>query len=229
MTYQTSIFKPLIIVEAILGAGKSTFAKQISKRLNLRLLEEPVGNGEGIENPYLEMFYRDPKKWAFPMQIYLLHHRYAMHQLAAYESTGVGGYSGVIEDRSIIGDRVFAKMHKEAGNIEDIDWKTYEKCYLIMCRSLLPPTLLVYLDVQPETAFNRMKKRNRKAEEGVPLEYLIELRKGYQELIKEAEQCLLPWAHAVRIVRIPYDFDVTEESQWDAMANTIKDSCRLTC
>ncbi len=227
MTYQQSIFRPLIWVEGIIGAGKSTFSKKIASRLGLRLIEEPVGNGEGIENPYLEKFYQNPKKWAFPMQIFLLHHRYAMQQLASYEATGVGGYKGSILDRSISGDRVFAKLHLEAGNIEQLDFQTYETAYLTMCRTLLPPTLLVFLDVQPETAYNRMKKRNRNAESGVPLEYLIQLREGYQELLREAEQALLPWSHAIRICRIPFDFDVAEEGQWDAIAKTVKESCRV--
>lgn len=224
---ESQIFKPLIWVEGLIASGKSTFSRKIAERLHLRLIEEPVGNGEGIENPYLEKFYKDPKKWAFPMQIFLLHQRFAMQQLASYEATGVGGYSGSILDRSLSGDRVFAKMHRDSGNIEQLDWQTYEIAYSIMCRNLLPPTLLVYLDVQPETAFNRMKKRNRGAEAGVPLEYLRELRAGYQELLNEAERALLPWAHAIRICRIPFDFDVIDEKQWDNMAATIRDACRV--
>lgn len=220
-------FRPLIWVEGIIASGKSTFAKEISKRLDLRLIEEPVGNGEGIDNPYLEKFYKDPGKYAFSMQIFLLHQRYAMQQLASYEATGVGGYKGAILDRSLSGDRVFAKMLMQDGLIDPLDFETYENAYSIMCRSLLPPTLLIFLDVQPQTAYDRMKVRARGAESAVPLDYLIKLRKGYQELLREAETALLPWAHAVRIVRIPWDFDVHSKEQWDAIALTVKDSCRM--
>jgi deoxyadenosine/deoxycytidine kinase len=216
----------LIWVEGIIGAGKSTFSKEVGKRLNLRVIEEPVGNGEGIENPYLEKFYKDPGKYGFSMQIFLLHQRFAMQQLASYEATNVGGYKGAILDRSLSGDRVFAKMLMQDGFIDPLDFQTYEMAYSIMCRSLLPPTLLVYLDVQPQTAFDRMKSRNRKAEAGVPLDYLVKLRKGYLELLKEAESALLPWAHAVRILRIPFDFNIHSPEEWDAVALTVKDSCR---
>jgi len=223
----SQIFRPLIWVEGSIASGKSSFAREISKRLNLRLIEEPVGNGEGIENPYLEKFYKDPAKHAFPMQIYLLHQRYAMQQLASYEATGVGGYDGAMLDRSLAGDKVFAKMLMEDGFIDPLDYETYLMAYQYMCRTLLPPTLLIFLDVQPETAFNRMKKRNRGAESGVSIEYLIKLRKGYQDLLRDAERCLLPWAHAIRTVRIPYDFDIHDEKEWDAIALTVKDSCRV--
>jgi deoxyadenosine/deoxycytidine kinase len=101
------IFRPLIWVEGIIGVGKSTFSYELAKRLKLRLIEEPVET-----NPYLEPFYKDPKRYAFGMQVYLLHQRYAMQQLASYEATGVGGYAGAILDRSLSGDRVFAKLHR---------------------------------------------------------------------------------------------------------------------
>jgi deoxyadenosine/deoxycytidine kinase len=221
-------FRPVIWVEGIVGSGKTTFSREIASRLKLRLIEEPVGNGEGsVENPYLEQFYQDPKKWAFGMQVFLLHQRFAMQQLASYEATGVGGYNGAVLDRSLSGDRVFAKLHVEAGNIEPLDFKTYETAYQIMCRSLLPPTLLVFLDVQPETAFERMQKRARKAEVGVPLEYLIKLRDGYQDLLNEAERGLLPWSHAVRVCRIPWDTETATSKDWDAVSKTILGACRV--
>lgn len=216
----------LIWVEGVISSGKSTFSREIGKRLNLRLIEEPVSKAESkVDNPYLEKFYKDPAKYGFPMQIFLLHQRYAMQQLASYECTGVGGYSGAILDRSIAGDRVFAKMLMQNKYIDPLDYETYLTAYNIMCRSLLPPTLFIYLDVQPETAFNRMHKRNRSAENGVSLEYLKQLRTGYQELIKEAEQCLLPWSHAIKVCRIPFDLEIIDDKQWDAMALTIQDAC----
>lgn len=214
-------FRPLVWVEGIIGAGKTTFSREIAKRLDLRLIEEPVD-----DNPYLKLFYDEPKRYAFGMQVFLLHRRYAIQQLASFEALGVGGYKGAILDRSLSGDRVFAKLHKEEGNIDDLDWHTYEMAYNTMARTLLPPTLLVFLDIQPETAHTRMKKRNRDAEVGVPLEYLIKLRQGYQDLLMEAERGLLPWAHAVRVCRVPWDPDTVSQSAWDAVAETIHGACR---
>jgi len=215
-------FRPLIWVEGLIGSGKSTFSREVGKRLDLRIIEEPVES-----NPYLEKFYLDQKKYAFGMQVYLLHQRYAMQQLASYEATGVGGAKGAILDRSLSGDRVFAKMHRDTGNIDPLDWETYEMAYNYMARSLLPPTLLIFLDVQPETAFERMKKRNRSAESGVPLDYLRSLRAGYQELLHEAESGLMPWSHAVRVSRMVWEPDTITPKQWDAVALTVKDMSRM--
>jgi len=215
-------FKPLLWVEGVIGSGKTTLCRKVGQLLDLRVIEEPVDS-----NPYLKLFYRDQKTHAFPMQMLLLGRRYAMQQLASYECTAAGSHAGAILDRSLSGDRVFAKMHMEAGNISRLDWETYEELHNIMARSLLPPTLLVYIDVQPQTAYDRMKKRNRDAEMNVSLDYLIKLREGYKELLAEAERGLLPWAHAIRIIRIPWDPDTITDDQWRQTAATIKDACRV--
>lgn len=211
--------KPLLWIEGIIGCGKTTFAREIGKRLNFQVIEEPVS-----DNPYLEVFYKDPAKHATMMQIYLLHRRYALQKAAALVSLGVGQFSGAILDRSLSGDRVFAKLHMQAGNISELDWNTYEMCYNVMCHTLLPPTRLIFLDVQPETAYQRMKTRSREAESSVPLEYLQGLRSGYQELLKEAERGLMPWGHAVKVTTLIWD-PVSAMPDWDAVAATVLDAC----
>jgi len=212
--------KPLLWIEGIIGCGKTTFAREIGERLNFQVIEEPVD-----DNPYLEVFYKDPKAHATMMQVYLLHRRYALQKAAALVSLGVGRFEGAILDRSLSGDRVFARLHMEEGNISELDWKTYEMCYNIMCHTLLPPTRLIFLDVQPETAHKRMRTRNRGAESGVPLEYLQKLRAGYQRLLKEAERGLMPWGHAVKVTTLIWD-PVNAMPDWDAVASTVMDACR---
>jgi len=209
---------PLLWVEAIIGAGKTTFCREVGRRLSLRVIEEPVK-----DNPILGKFYQDQKTWAFPLQMYYLEKRKLAQQLAAIEATGVGGYKGAILDRSISGDRVFAKMHTKAGNIHPLCWQVYEDSYNGACRTLLPPTKLIFLDVQPETAYERMRARGRKEEEGVPIEYLRELREGYNELLHEAETGLMPWSHAVKVTRLIWD-PVNDKPNWDRIAATVHDS-----
>lgn len=212
---------PLIWVEGLIGSGKTTFAREVGKRLEFQCIEEPVD-----DNPYLKPFYQDPRKYATMMQIYLLHRRYALQKAAALVSLGVGPYKGAILDRSLSGDRVFARLHVEEGNISELDWNTYEMCYSVMCHTLLPPTRLIFLDVQPETAFKRMQKRSRDAEAGVPLDYLVKLRKGYQELLREAERGLMPWGHAVKVTTLIWD-PVNDMPDWNAVASTVKDVCEM--
>lgn len=221
-------FYPLIWVEGIIGAGKSTFCAEVGKRLGVRVFHEPVD-----VNPYLEDFYRDEagkRATAYPMQIWLMLERCIMQGLASDEATGVGGYRGSMLDRSISGDRVFAKMLWKDGYISTRDWRTYNRMHQMEARRLTPPTLLVYLDTDPETAYERVQARNRACEKGgagVDLPYLRALHAGYRELLEECERGLLPWGHAVRVLPVPWDVTTVTPEQWDRTTRTVLGACRL--
>jgi len=210
--------RPLIWVEGLIGSGKSTFSREVGERLGYAVLKEPVE-----ENPYLERFYKDQKRWAWPMQIELLAQRFALQQHAATIAVGAGEWRGAILDRSISGDRVFCKMHMQAGNISELEWQTYEKFYNIMCMTLLPPTLIVYLDCTPETALERIQKRDRAAERGgLDLDYLMALQEGYSDLWREAEHGLMPWGHSIKVTTMLWD-PIRDMPDWDRHAAKIKD------
>ena len=193
---------PIVWCEGIIGAGKSTLTAALSKALNLRPLYEPVDS-----NPYLQSFYEDPKRWSFPMQIELLHRRYAMQQLAAFETVGQGGWRGAVLDRGLPGDRVFARMLTEDGYISDLEWGTYESFYEVMTRSLRPPSLIVFLDCQPEVALERIRKRARGAEANMSLEYLQRLQRGYYDLLVEIQSGDHDWARGMDVLRVPWNTD----------------------
>ena len=74
-----------ISISGMIGAGKSTLATALAKKLNLPVYYEPV-----IDNVYLEDFYKDMKKYSFPLQVYLLNRRFAQ-QLQQIVWSGKGG------------------------------------------------------------------------------------------------------------------------------------------
>lgn len=208
----------VIWVEGIIGAGKTTFTKTLSERLNLRPIFEPVD-----DNPLLEKSYQDPVKYVFPMQLWLMAKRHAMQQLAAWEDK-YGEYAGSVIDRGLPGDRVFCKMHVQEGNIDSEFWGVYEYFYEVMSLNLPVPNLLVFLDAEPETAFARMKKRGREAENEVTLDYLVKLRKGYLDLLVEIESNSHPWSRGMRVIRVPWNTDNQDPTP---IIDEIRHVCRL--
>ncbi len=55
-----------ITIEGNIGAGKTTLANVLAKKLNARLILE-----EFAENPFLAKFYENPKQYAFPLELFL--------------------------------------------------------------------------------------------------------------------------------------------------------------
>jgi deoxyadenosine/deoxycytidine kinase len=189
-----------IAIEGVIGCGKSTLASHMARRLGWQMLPEPVDGNE-----LLPLFYQDPKRWAFALQVAMLHSRFRSQQVA--------GYSHVpcVMDRSLPGDRVFAALHVKYGNISPVEWRVYEQCYRAMT-SVQPPSLLVFLDVDPEVALARVQKRARTMETGVTIDYLRDLAAGYNDLIDEIEAGGHAWSRGIKVVRYPWNGDITD---WD--------------
>lgn len=196
------MFGPILWLEGIIGAGKSTLTATLAKAFNFRPIYEPVET-----NPYLGRFYEDQKRWGFAMQIELLHRRYAMQKLAAYEAVIDCGFKGSILDRGLPGDRVFARLLRLSGMMDELEWRTYELAYNVMACSLTPPSLLVFLDVEPEVALERVRARARAAEASIPLKYLQDLRKGYLDLMIEIESGQHAWSRGMEVMRVPWNVD----------------------
>ena len=56
---------PFIAIEGNIGAGKTTLAKKLSTHYKSSLLLEAYA-----ENPYLELFYKEPKKYALAVETF---------------------------------------------------------------------------------------------------------------------------------------------------------------
>jgi len=164
----------ILSVSGIIGVGKSTLAEKLGKELKANVLYEPVK-----ENEYLNKFYKDMSKYSFPMQVYLLNKRFEQHQQMVWSG------KNTIQDRSIYEDVIFAKMLRESKMMEELDFQTYRSLFQNMSNFLHRPDLIIYLDVKPEIALERIKNRSRNCETNIPLEYLKDLQKGYEDWLKD--------------------------------------------
>ena len=164
----------IIGISGIIGVGKSTLTKKLGEELEYDIINEPVETNE-----YLSNFYQNMSKYSFPMQVYLLNHRFKQHQQMVWAD------KSSIQDRTIYEDVIFAKMLKEAEMMEELDFKTYVDLFNNMSNFLHRPDLILYLDVEPEEALRRVNERSRGCESGLTLEYLQDLRKGYEEWLED--------------------------------------------
>ncbi|MFT7624776.1 MAG: deoxyadenosine/deoxycytidine kinase [Myxococcota bacterium] len=164
-----------IAVAGNMGAGKSTLVDFMQVRFGITPYFEP-----NDENPYLEAFYGDMKRWAFSSQIYFLQRKFALH----LELEREGGV--VVQDRSIYEDaEIFARNLRRMKVLDDRDWATYEGLYLSIRERLKPPDLLIFLKCSVRTVRKRIKLRARPEEQAVPLSYVRRLNVLYNQWFED--------------------------------------------
>lgn len=171
----------LICIEGNIGVGKSSLTSDLAKELGARPLFEPVA-----ENPYLEDYYRDPKRYGLEMQYWLMSRRFEMHEWAIRHIWQTG--QPVVMDRSIYGDWIFARRNHLDGNIDDKGYNAYMHHRAVMDRYLMVPHFVIFLHAKPETCLERISTRGRGCEKSVPLSYLRGLHDLHLELSLELDR-----------------------------------------
>ena len=171
----------MILLEGGISVGKTTLTKKLVEYYKGKAFYEPVET-----NPYLELYYQDRKKFALPMQFYLMSNRYEMHLEGIRNVWKNKTYSWF--DRSIYGDFVFAKKNWLDGNMSDLDFENYNKMRKVMFSNLLTPHITLFLKCDPEVCLSRINSRGRNCEKTIPLEYLKGLNDLYKELMYELKE-----------------------------------------
>lgn len=173
----------MLVVAGMIGGGKSSLAKIISEELGSKAFYESVE-----DNPILPLFYgKDEEEvikndYPFKLQLYFLNTRFKAIKEALTHKNNV-------LDRSIYEDWYFAKVNKDLGKIDDLEFSLYEGLLNNMMEELdeLPkkaPDLLIYLKGSFETFIKRIESRGRSYEVDENLKsYYYTLWKGYDEWV----------------------------------------------
>lgn len=155
-----------IAVEGVIGAGKTSLAKRIGERLNAKLIFEQFDN-----NPFLEKFYVDRKRFAFQTQMFFLINRFKQQQELHQEDLFS---EHLVCDYIFEKDRIFAYL-----NLSKDELNLYESIYPLLARTLRKPDLVIFLQSSTDRLIYNIKKRNRKFERAITRSYLEELSDAY--------------------------------------------------
>ncbi|MDB5137678.1 MAG: deoxynucleoside kinase [Mucilaginibacter sp.] len=162
-----------IAIVGNIGAGKTTLTELLAKNYGFEPVFEAVDN-----NPYLEDFYSDMKRWSFNLQIYFLNSRF--RQLVDIQKSE----RNIIQDRTIYEDAyIFAENLHDMGLMTTRDYENYEAIFKNITAFIKPPDLLVYLKASVPTLVNNIQRRGREYEIGIRLDYLSKLNDKYQKWI----------------------------------------------
>jgi len=162
-----------IAVSGNIGAGKTTLAEKLGKHYNWKVQLESVE-----ENPYLEDFYSDMKRWAFHVQIHFLNSRFK--QVNELRDSRVS----IVQDRTIYEDAyIFAKSLYSSGHFSERDYESYLKLFELMITYVQPPDLLIYLKADIGKLVSQIEKRGRSFENAIRIDYLKTLNQHYEDWI----------------------------------------------
>ncbi len=155
-----------IVVEGVIGAGKTSLCRLLSESLGARLTLEVVE-----ENPFLPKFYQDRAAYAFVTQNFFLLSRY-QQQMNLVQMD--------LFDNSLVADYLFAKDRIFANiNLSDDELRLYERLASILEERVRRPDLVVYLQASTEVLMTRIRWRGRSYERDMDVDYIQTLNEAY--------------------------------------------------
>lgn len=165
-----------IVIEGIIGVGKTTLASLLAERLEAELILEVVE-----ENPFLLEFYDDIKGKAFQTQMFFLLSRYRQmkkyFQIDAFRTN-------IVSDYMFMKDSIFADL-----TLNDAELAMYKALFTILNDKLVQPDLIIYLYADLDRIIDRIHYRNRSFEKNIQPEYLANLAKAYDKFVQSYDEC----------------------------------------
>lgn len=155
-----------MVIEGPIGAGKTSLARRLAARLAAELMLEQPG-----ENPFLARFYQDMARYALPAQLFFLFQRMRMLEPLAQRDLFA---RATVADFLLDKDPLFARI-----TLSSHELALYQKIYDALRPQAPAPDLVIYLQAQPATLIDRVRRRAAGFERGISEEYLALLVEGY--------------------------------------------------
>jgi deoxyadenosine/deoxycytidine kinase len=162
-----------IAIAGNIGSGKTTLTRMLAERYGWEPWFEAV-----TENPYLDDYYKDIRRWSFALEVYFLKQRFKdVLRIAQADHT-------VVQDRSIFeGVYIFAANNYAMGHLTETDFNTYMELFRLMTKLVKTPDLMIYLRSSIQHLVEQIQMRGRACEQSIQLDYLKNLNERYDDFI----------------------------------------------
>lgn len=204
-----------IAIEGTIGAGKTSLASMLASRHQTRLILEQFE-----DNDFLPKFYRNPEKYAFPLELSFLASRF--QQMKSEMALSDLFKPVTISDYFINKSLIFARK-----TLADDEYALYSRLFNIINLSLPKPDLLVYLYLNVERLKSNIKLRGRPYEQDIEGQYLEKIQQGYFEYIRQQSdmRILIIDANELDFVASSQHFERLEQlimQSWPIGIHTLK-------
>jgi deoxyguanosine kinase len=155
-----------LVIEGPIGVGKTSLTRLLAEEFGARtILEKPE------DNPFLESFYLDRKKYAFQTQLFFLVNRFQQQKEIVQPQL----FNQVtLADYLFAKDRIFASIA-----LDDQELAVYEQIYTLLSGQIPTPDLVIFLQAKPEALLHRIRSRGNAYEKEIDLDYLKTLTEAY--------------------------------------------------
>ncbi len=157
-----------IVIDGLIGAGKSTQVDILSKITGKSVIKEPIDDWP------LELFYKDPSRWGFMMQVAVLNSYVKMKESSGIfercpQSTHDIFWQNLVESKVVTADEntIFEKLYKYHS------WN---------------PDVIIFIDKSPEKCYEHIQSRNQTGDTGVSMDYLKSLDVLYTKHFKNNDK-----------------------------------------
>ena len=175
-----------IVIEGVIGVGKTSLAEILARRLLGQLvLEHPE------ENPFLETFYDDPRRYAFQTQLFFLLSRYRQQQ----ELPQLDFFHPIlVADYLFAKDKIFAYINLSAAEL-----LLYDRLMEILEPRIRKPDLVIYLQSSTERLMRNIRLRNRPYESSMSEDYIRTLNEAYNQFFLNYSETPLLIVNSTRL------------------------------
>ncbi|OGQ13999.1 MAG: hypothetical protein A3B70_06930 [Deltaproteobacteria bacterium RIFCSPHIGHO2_02_FULL_40_11] len=166
-----------IVIEGVIGVGKTTLVELLSKDLSAKTYLEIVE-----ENPFLVGgFYKDIQANAFNTETFFLLSRFRQQRELVDEL--------LHSTHLLISDYLFAKNRIFAGiTLNQEDLEIFDSVYRPLNRRVAIPDLIIYLKADTESLLRRIQLRDRSFERQMQRDYIQKLVQKYDDFFKQYDE-----------------------------------------
>lgn len=165
-----------VAFEGNIGVGKTTLCERLRDRFGCKLILEQF-----TDNPFLPVFYQNPERYAFPVELFFMTERHK--QLQEHFAQPDLFASFTVADYFFVKTLLFAQ-----NNLKGAELRLFKRLFRILNAGFPQPDLLIYLYRPVPVLLRQIARRGRDIERNISAEYLTGIQQAYLDYLKAETQ-----------------------------------------
>jgi len=221
--------KPFTVnVEGIVGTGKSTLLRYFQPYPSIDVLPEPVSKWTDLNGTdMLQLIFDDPKRWALAQESYV--------QLTMLEEhLRKEGVAKVMERSIHAGRYIFVESLHKSGALSSVEYEIIAKWFDFLNEVPefdLSTDLTVYLQTDPQVVMERIKRRGRKEEAHITMDFLNSIQRLHEDWLVHKNTTFPMPSKRVIVINTSHPFATMKKIYkslakkiWSIVPQEVKDS-----